>query len=73
MNQYSPKVAAIEMPKATARARLTNTAPPSVKGSATSQALADSGVRIDCGVEPNTISPPFDRINATPSVRMSCA
>ncbi|MEY9754738.1 hypothetical protein ABIE73_002133 [Bradyrhizobium yuanmingense] len=38
-----------------------------------SQAELDSGVRIEASTEPNTMRPPFCRISAMPSVRISWA
>ena len=38
-----------------------------------SQAELDSGVRIEASTEPNTSKPPFCRMSAIPSVRMSWA
>ena len=38
-----------------------------------SQAELDNGVRIEASTEPNTIKPPFCRISAIPSVRISWA
>src|SRR5580704_14952158 len=43
------------------------------KNGPSSQAELDNGVRIEASTEPNTISPPFCRISAIPSVRINWA
>ena len=54
------------------RALLTKTLTSYISGPI-SHAELDSGVRIEASTEPNTIRPPFCRISAMPSVRMSWA
>ena len=73
MNQIQRDGRRTEMRQPTVRALLTKTALPRRRAARISHALADSGVRTDCGVEPNRISPPFSRISAMPRVRISCA
>ena len=55
------------------RALLTKTLTRSPHSGPISQALLESGVRIDCRIEPKTICPPFCRMSEMPSVRMSWA
>ena len=64
MNQYRPTVAATDDQRGDPARLVDEDRAGIAKRQRNSHALADSGVRTDCGVEPNRIRPPFSRISA---------
>ena len=64
---------ATEMSAAMPRDLLTKIETRSPHSGPISQALLDSGVRTETRIEPKTIRPPFCRMSAMPSVRISWA